>query len=198
MKTFACALFLLFLFQSFKPVMAPEEDVCLSPEEKKLYGLIMQYRKSKNLGSIPLSAKLSHVAQIHARDLADNYTHDPEKNPCNPHSWSTKGKWTSCCYTNDHKEANCMWSKPKEITGYPSAGYEIAYYSSLGANAQEGLDGWKLSPGHNPLLINSGMWSKVKWEAIGIGIYKEYGIVWFGDVKDDSKCGSTPSSRVVN
>ena len=83
-----------------------------------------------------------------------------------------------------------MWNKPKEITGYPSPGYEIAYYSSSGANAQEGLDGWKLSPGHNPLLINSGMWSKIKWEAIGIGIYKEYGIVWFGDAKDDTLPGT--------
>ncbi|HEY3402266.1 MAG TPA: CAP domain-containing protein [Ohtaekwangia sp.] len=198
MKTFAYAFFLLFLFQSFTPASPLTEDVCLSPEEKKLYDLIMQYRKSKKLGSIPLSAKLTQVAQIHARDLATNYTHDPENNPCNPHSWSTKGKWTSCCYTSDHKEKECMWNKPKEITGYPSIGFEIAYYSSLGANAQEGLDGWKVSPGHNPLLINNGIWSKVKWEAIGIGIYKEYGIVWFGEVKDDSKCEGIPPSRVPN
>ena len=77
-----------------------------------------------------------------------------------------------------------MWDKPKEIAGYNSAGYEIAYYNSIGASAQEALDGWKLSPAHNPLLINEGMWSKVEWKAIGIGIYKEYGVVWFGQLDD--------------
>ena len=77
-----------------------------------------------------------------------------------------------------------MWAKPKEVANYPGTGYEIAYYSSLGASAQEGLDGWKISPGHNPLIINSETWAAVKWKAIGIGIYKEYGLVWFGEVTD--------------
>lgn len=159
-------------------------DLCLSKEEYKLYGLIMDYRKSKKLGSIPLSEKLSRVAQAHVKDLADNYTFK-ENNKCNPHSWSSKGKWSSCCYTSDHKKASCMWDKPKEIAGYNGHGYEIAYYSSAGANAQEGIDGWKVSPSHNPLLVNLGIWNKVKWQAIGIGIYKEYAVVWFGEVLDD-------------
>lgn len=159
------------------------ESICLSTEERKLYDLMMEYRKSKGLPAIPLSAKLTQVAQVHARDLADHYDFDP-KGRCNPHSWSSKGKWTSCCYTNDHKKAECMWNKPKEIAGYESAGYEIAYYSSAGASALEGLEGWKRSPSHNPLIINEGMWEKVKWKAIGIGLYKEYGIVWFGELED--------------
>jgi uncharacterized protein YkwD len=159
-------------------------EVCLSKEEKKLYDLIMEYRKSKKLESIPLSSKLTLVAQAHAKDLSEHYEFNP-KNKCNPHSWSKKGNWTSCCYTNDHKQASCMWTKPQEIAGYTGNGFEIAYYSSLGASAQEGLDGWKISPGHNPLLVNTGTWSNVKWNAIGIGIYKEYGLVWFGEAKDD-------------
>lgn len=163
---------------------APSE-ICLSGEEQKLYELIMEYRKSKGLPTIPFSAKLSQVAQSHVRDLSDNYDFDP-KNKCNPHSWSKKGEWSSCCYTSDHKKASCMWDKPKEIAGYEGDGFEIAYYSSKGARAQEGIDGWKKSPSHNPLLINLDTWSKVKWEAIGIGIYKEYGVVWFGMVKDDA------------
>lgn len=158
-------------------------EVCMTPEEMKLYGLIMEYRKSKKLEPIPLSAKLTLVAQTHARDLAEQYEFKAN-NKCNPHSWSKKGSWTSCCYTNDHKRARCMWDKPREIAGYPGNGFEIAYYSSLGANATEGIEGWKISPGHNPLLINSGTWSKVKWNAIGVGIYKEYGLVWFGEVED--------------
>ena len=157
--------------------------VCLSSEEKKLYDLMMVYRKSKGLEPIKLSAKLTRVAQAHARDLADNYKFDP-KNKCNPHSWSSKGKWSSCCYTSDHKKAECMWNKAEEIAGYSSPGYEIAYYSSAGASAVEGLEGWKKSASHNPLIINDGIWDKVKWQGLGIGLYKEYGVVWFGELED--------------
>jgi len=162
---------------------APDVDICLSDEEAKLYRIINEYRKEKKLGPIPFSAKLTMVAQAHAKDLADNYDFDP-KNKCNPHSWSRNRKWSSCCYTNDHKEAQCMWDKPKEIAGYESPGYEIAYYSSAGANAQEGLAGWQKSPSHNPLLINSDMWDAVDWKGIGVGIYKEYAVVWFGQLAD--------------
>lgn len=160
-------------------------DVCLSAEERKLYDLMMAYRKSKGLAPIALSAKLTLVAQTHARDLADNYDFDPG-NKCNPHSWSGKGKWSRCCYTSDHKQAQCMWDKPMEIAGYASPGYEIAYYSSAGASAEEGLEGWKKSPAHNPLIINEGIWKKADWKGIGIGIYKQYGVVWFGELADPS------------
>lgn len=163
--------------------------ICLSSEEQKLYNLITDYRKSKGLEAIPLSARLTKVAQSHADDLMKNYTFD-QHNKCNPHSWSPNGNWTSCCYTADHKQAQCMWDKPKEIAGYESPGYEIAYYSSGNANAVEGLEGWKKSPGHNPLIINEGMWSKAKWKSIGIGFSGNYGIVWFGEIPDDT----TPSS----
>jgi uncharacterized protein YkwD len=165
---------------------------CLSSEERKLYDLMMAYRKSKGLPPIQLSAKLTLVAQTHARDLSENYQFDPE-NKCNPHSWSHKGKWSACCYTNDHKQAKCMWDKPMELAGYESPGYDIAYYSSAGATAREGLDGWKKSPSHNPLIVNEGMWAKVSWKAIGIGIYKEYGVVWFGELDDPiepQECGN--------
>ncbi|WP_333820440.1 CAP domain-containing protein [Ohtaekwangia sp.] len=184
MKSIVMALFLFLVLTAFdqrRPVA--NESICLSQEEMKLYDLIMEYRKSKGLEPISLSSKLTKVAQVHARDLTDNYTFDPD-NKCNPHSWSKKGKWTSCCYTSDHKQSQCMWDKPKEIADYPSQGFEIAYWSSSGATAQEGLAGWKVSSGHNPLLINSGIWSKVKWKAIGVALYKEYGLVWFGEVTD--------------
>lgn len=182
MRSFAPLLISMLILTGFNN--RPIAEVCLNPEEKKLYDMIMEYRKSKKLESIPLSIKLTKVAQAHARDLSEHYDFKPS-NKCNPHSWSQKGNWTSCCYTNDHKQASCMWNKPREIAGYDGNGFEIAYYSSSGANAKEGIEGWKISPGHNPLLINSGTWSKVKWKAIGIGIYKEYGLVWFGEVADE-------------
>lgn len=188
-------IFVLLLSQASTTVERSEVSApltCLAPEEKKLYDLMMAYRKAKGLPSIKLSGKLTLVAQTHARDLADNYKFDP-KNKCNPHSWSSKGRWSSCCYTNDHKQAECMWEKPKEIAGYEGAGYEIAYYSSAGASAHEGLEGWKRSPSHNPLIVNEGIWGKVKWNAIGIGFYKEYGIVWFGEAEDKTELPLCPN-----
>jgi uncharacterized protein YkwD len=178
-----CVLAFLFGFRTVEEISVAE--ICLNKEEQKLYELMMDYRKSKGLPPIELSAKLSLVAQTHARDLMANYKFAVD-NKCNPHSWSKKGKWSSCCYTSDHKKAECMWNKPKEIAGYEGYGYEIAYYSSRGATAEEGLAGWKLSPGHNPLIINDGMWSKVTWKGVGIGFFGEYGIVWFGEVADDT------------
>ena len=185
MKPIVVALFLITLL-GFTTRKTNEIDVCLSGEEQRLYALIMEYRKSKGLDVIPISSKLTLVAQTHARDLAENYKFD-FNNECNPHSWSKKGKWSPCCYTNDHKQAKCMWDKPKEISGYAGSGYEIAYYSSKGATAEEGLAGWKVSPGHNPVIVNDGIWKKVKWNAVGIGLYREYGVVWFGEVADDSQ-----------
>jgi len=160
-----------------------EPSICLQPEEKRLYALIMDYRKNLGLDAIPLSAKLTKVAQIHAKDLSEN--HNPANGKCNLHSWSKKGNWTACCYTNDHKEAKCMWDKPREIAGYNSNGFEISYYTSAGANAEEGLAGWKKSPGHNRVIINEGTWKQMTWKAIGIGFYKEYGVVWFGSLEDE-------------
>lgn len=159
--------------------------VCLNAEEQKLYDLIMEYRTSKKLDRIPVSAKLTRVAQVHAKDLSENY--NPDNKNCNIHSWSKKGNWKACCYTPDHKEARCMWNKPREIAGYESNGFEVSYYSSKGASAAQGLAGWKISPGHNAVIVNEGTWKDVKWNAIGIGIYKEYGVVWFGELLDDTK-----------
>ncbi len=164
---------------------APAPDVCLSAEEKKLYDLINTYRREEGLKPIPFSAKLSLVAKAHAVDLTNNYAFS-RGNPCNPHSWSDRGDWSACCYTEDHSQAQCMWNKPREIAEYNSEGYEIAYIDSEGASAERGLSGWKKSPAHNPLLVNSGIWESATWRAMGIGIHGEYAVVWFGQLEDPS------------
>jgi hypothetical protein len=189
---FICLLFILQASGTIRHQDVTVASTCLSSEEKKLYDLMMAYRRANGLPPISLSAKLTRVAQTHARDLADHYQFDP-RNKCNPHTWSSKGEWSACCYTSDHKEAECMWKKPKEIAGYNSAGYEIAYYSSAGASAHEGLEGWKKSPSHNPLIVNEGIWNQVTWKAVGIGFHKEYGIVWFGEEEDPSPLQLCPA-----
>ncbi len=183
MKRSPLLILIILLLSSGSPI-SEDVNVCISAEEMKLYSLLMEYRKSKNLDAIPLSAKLTHVAQLHAKDLSENF--EAKNGRCNMHSWSAKGKWKACCYTEDHKQAQCMWSKPREITGYASNGYEISYTNSTGATAAEALKVWKFSPGHNSVIINEGVWKNINWKAVGVGIYKEYGLVWFGEVDDEA------------
>ena len=156
-------------------------NICANSDEIMLYNLINDYRKSNGLSKIPLSASLTKVAQAHARDLYENYQMNDK---CNPHSWSDKGEWKGCCYTNDHKNPECMWDKPKEMTDYQGDGFEIVYFHSLAVEPESAMQSWKKSKGHNPVIINRKQWSKVEWKAVGIGIYKNYATVWFGMVPD--------------
>lgn len=186
MKRILLYMFVLLPWVGTMEMMAIE--VSLSSEEQKLYDMIMQYRAENNLPPIPLSASLTYVAQTHVHDLQSH----PPTGACNLHSWSNSGKWSPVCYTsNPSTEAmKAMWNKPRELTNYPGAGYEISYWFSAGATASSSLRGWKSSPDHNAVIINRGMWSDNTWQAIGIGIYGDYAVVWFGEEKD-------PESRVI-
>ena len=86
-----------------------------------------------------------------------------------------------------------MWDKPKEIAGYDGAGYEIMFYSSDGATAEEALVGWQKSPGHHAVMINLNTWEQVKWGAMGVGIYGEYAATWFGQTEEQ-----IPLNKLVN
>lgn len=155
--------------------------VNISSEELKLYNIINDYRKSKNLPAIPLSYSLTYVAQQHCIDLATYRPNLPDT--CNLHSWSDKGNWAGVCYTSNHKNVDKVYIKPKELTGYDGYGYEIAYYHSASANAENAVEGWKNSSGHNKMMLNAGVWG-TNWKAMGIGIFKNYATVWFGHEAD--------------
>lgn len=155
----------------------------LSAEEKKLFNLVMEYRQQNNLPPIPLSPSLTYVAQLHVKDLKEN---KPDTGVCNTHSWSAKGPWTACCYTPDHAKANCMWSKPKELTYYPGSGFEIACNASDTLKAEKALELWKASSGHNAVMLNQKMWKQSNWKAIGIGMNEHYAVIWFGQETDES------------
>jgi uncharacterized protein YkwD len=155
----------------------------LTPEEKKLYQMIMKYRKGKKLPSIPFSKSMTKVAKAHVKDLNENH---PDKDGCNMHSWSTSPLWKGCCYTPDHAKAECMWNKPSELTNYKGFGFEISSYYGDVMNAEIALESWKSSKGHNAVMINSGIW-KQPWKAIGIAIDGNYSSVWFGNEEDVEK-----------
>lgn len=175
-KILLIALFFIVYSKSFSQI--------LSSEEKKLYELLMEYRKEKGLPNINLSKSLTFVAQTHVKDLQTNRLFN---STCNMHSWSNNGTWTPCCYTDDNAKASCMWDKPRELTSYQGNGYEISYgLYGASVTANDAFEGWKKSSGHNSVVTNQGIWSDTNWKAIGIGISKGYAVVWFGNEYDSN------------
>lgn len=154
-----------------------------------LVNLINQYRQQKNLPPIALSEKLTTVAKVHAEDLANNSPHTKlcPSGKSNMHSWTPNGtKWKGGCYDGENQSTwNIMWDKPKEITGYPTEGYEIC--ESGASTAQEALDDWKASDLHRPVILNEGVWKNYPWKAIGAAECQGYWCVWFGQTLDTSK-----------
>jgi uncharacterized protein YkwD len=163
-------------------------QACVNDEEYRLYQLINQYRADHGLPAIELSASLCLVAGAHVWDLQMNH---PDQGRCNMHSWSDSGPWSACCYTEDHKRAQCVWSKPEEISGYDDYGYEVAYYSSWSVEdhsdmAAAALEGWKGSPGHDQIIRNRYSWKRMKWRSMGVGMFGNYVVVWFGEKTDSA------------
>ncbi len=170
-----------------KNYMKSHEIICLNPFEDALYKELNDYRATHNLPAVSLSPSLTYVAQVHCRDLQDNYPHQREN--CNMHSWSRSGKWTHCCYTPDHKRSECMWNKPRELTSYNGDGFEIAFYSTARYSdadsfAKDAISNWSISKGHNDVMLNRGIWKNVTWKAVGVGHYGEYATIWFGKEVD--------------
>lgn len=145
------------------------------------------YRKAQGLAEIPISPKLTLTAQTHATDLL---MHQPQLQPgpdgaaCNLHSWSASGGWTPMCYTDDHAQADKMWSKPREVAGYSGKGFEIAAEGAACADVACLLKIWQDSPAHNQVIVNQGTWASNTWRALGVGIAGRYVTAWFGQEAD--------------
>lgn len=176
-------IYFLIILSSFSSFGAPNvAQPQLSESERELFDLVNTYRKGRGLSEIPFSSALTVVAQTHAKDLMENYK---QSGRCNMHSWSNKGPWKGCCYRDNHKNPECMWDKPKEIAGYDSPGYEIAYWHSVAAEPVNALEVWKRSTGHHAVIANLGVFKDAEWKAMGVGIYQGYAVVWFGEARDE-------------
>jgi uncharacterized protein YkwD len=178
---------------SATPTTAAATDMtpgaCITAEEAKLAQLINEYRQSRGLSAVPISKSLSEVAQLHVRDLQNNRPHeatDSRGMECNMHSWSNQGDWSPVCYTSDHEYAAGMWDKPREITdgAYTGNGYENSYGHSNQADATGAIESWKNSSGHNAVIIEEGIWEGKNWQAMGVGIYEGFAVLWFGEESD--------------
>ena len=149
----------------------------LDCEETKLYNLINEYRVQNGLAPIAASKALSTVANRHAQDLAENIgtlTHswsDAPYDASNPHTYSA------------------MWAAPQRLnTGYFGNGYENAFGATGNyiATAEDALQDWQNCPTHNAVILNQGMWQNLQWNALGIGLYKGFAVLWFGQQPDST------------
>lgn len=155
-----------------------------SPDTRPLVQVINDFRVAKGLPAIPVSRSLTIIAQKHVEDLERNA---PATGACILHSWSDKGPWTPCCYTEDNSQAHCMWDKPREITHrvYDSNGYEIAMGMRGGRVTTQGaLEAWRGSPAHLAVVLNEGPWARLNWKSVGAAISDHYAVVWFGEEED--------------
>lgn len=146
----------------------------LSREEQRLYQQLNSYRQENGLPSIAWSPSLNLVANRHVQDLALNIgdlTHG----------------WSNCPYSASNRSTYpCMWSAPQRLgTAYPGNGYENAYSTSAGeVRAVSALRSWQGSRPHNAVMLNQGQWSDGTWRAVGVGIYRGYAVLWFGEEED--------------
>jgi len=147
--------------------------------------MVNAQRAQAGLPPVPFSRSLTRVAELHVRDLQ---AHRPSGS-CNMHSWSAAGPWTPCCYTGDHAQARCMWSKPAEITGgkYRGHGFEISSWGSGRVTPEVALDGWRRSSAHFAVIMNQGIWASSTWRAMGVGLSENYAVVWFGTEADPDR-----------
>jgi uncharacterized protein YkwD len=145
----------------------------LEAEERKLYDMVNDYRALHGLPAIPLSKALTSVANRHAQDLSQNIGYLT-------HSWSD-----APFNSSDSSTWSNMWTAPQRLqTGYPGYGYENAYWNSAGVTAENSLLGWQNSPAHNSVILNQNGWENLDWQAVGVGIYGEYAVLWFGEEVD--------------
>lgn len=168
----------------------------LSAKEKELIKLVNDYREQHGKKRLKVSKSLMKVARTHINDLNMNF--DMNNPPVdsrgikgNMHSWSDKGNWTPVIYTDDHEYSPLTRIKPKELTGYNQAGFEVAVNGFM-ITPQRALEAWKNSKGHNDTILSQNGWDPTPEEIdrsftplsnMGVAINGDYACIWF--TRDD-------------
>ncbi len=165
-----------------------QPDDALSLSELDLYHLIMEYRIDQGLDPIPLSLGLTTTAGRHVADTLYNIWEPDVDLPlgANLHSWS------DAAYYSDHRAPQVMWDAPGRIgASYPSEGFETSTAGPVDVAAA--LGAWQSSSGHDAVIVNTGSWAAVEWNAIGVGVGNDPSVgdfggriyhVWYGRVED--------------
>ena len=107
---------------------AMTDDVCTAANVG-LANELNDMRETRGLQRIPISRSLTMTAHAHAVSPLDKSSGAAAGKTCNLHSWgkdpSGSTRWSECCYTSDHANPSCMWSKPMQVTSkYTGDGYD--------------------------------------------------------------------------
>lgn len=168
------------------------EGFCISANDMQLFERVNELRVDYDKSKLQLSASLSYVAKMHVLDLSKNR---PDTSICGLSSWSDKGNWKACCYNTYVLNEDCMWDKPKELTSYPYRGYELVTYFEDDFTNDSILQIWSGTREVLDMILTQGNYSTKKWVCMGVGIYKNYVSLWFGQRADQARqpkiCDST-------
>lgn len=172
---------------------------CLNAQEAALVDLVNNYRVQHGKPALPASRWLNTTGQWHVWDRVAN---NAVGGSCNAHSWSgaMPNLWQPMCYTSDHAQAAQMWAKPRQISGnlYTGNGFENTADSGAPMTAAQALTQWQNSPAHNDVILNQNTWAGVSFHGLGVGVYGNYAVLWFGDGFDPSgTMGPCTTSDVI-
>ena len=48
------------------------------------------------------------------------------------------------------------------------------------------LEMWQKSAGDNAMIVNTKGWDDT-WKAVGVGVYEQYAVIWFGKEVDSNR-----------
>ena len=144
----------------------------LEREELRLYEMVNQYRLQNGLSPIPLSPSLTRVANRHVRDLAENMGY-------------LTPSWSDCRYNDsDSSTWGCMWQAPQRLdTTYTTPAYEIIAANGYKIFAITALQQWQQNSAYPAIMLNQYQWTR-PWQALGVGIYQRYAVLWLGKELD--------------
>lgn len=148
----------------------------LEPKEIRLYEMINYYRMDRGLPPIAQSPSLTIVANRHVRDFDENLG-------------VVTPAWSDCAYDSGSQNTwHCMANAPQRLgTAYPGRGYEIGQANAYKILPDLALTEFSGSNHYNAVLLNP------EWNALGVGTYKGYLVLWFGKEPDALPPSKLPS-----
>ena len=142
----------------------------LSQVEAEMIRIVNDYRIQNGTSPLEPHPGLNRVANRHLADLEQNFQNLT-------HSWS------NCPYDiADRKTWPCITGAPVRLgTGYAGNGFENLFRVAAGsATPSAAVEVWKKSPPHNSLMLNLGVWSQIRFDAIGVAIRGQWAALWVG------------------
>ena len=177
---------------------------CMTQADISLATLANNHRAAHGLPRLTISKSLNTVAQWHVAD--SKYAMDNNRfqanSSCNLHSWIgiPNAPYGSCCYYPDHRNASCIWDKPRELTSYTGHGFELAAHGF--STVERAMTGFINSSSHNDVLLNRGAWANYPFKSIGVGVdlNRQVFYIWLGQETDPEgrgePCDGAPSLTI--